>query len=552
MENNISKNSRNRQNILIFCNIIFILLLIYQALGFFPIAPVESDGIGVANGVVEMAQKGLGESQIAYNYLVQPGTYVFVLLFYKITGADPFALYSVLCAIACVCFVILGSMLLNKITCYPIAICGLVMLLFQETMAGGYYPNSTVLAAPFAFLALYITANYRNLFPLLLAGLFMALAGWVRFDAFLVAPACLALLYDQKLKPAILKTMFVAGVTVLAAFLFLYFSGSGFDKILADTGAIKGIQNYSLVAADEKAGLEISHYIKTLIVFFPILLVYLSCIGFLHIIASRRWKFIMLYIMGVAPSVLAHFTTFDTPKRLYICLPFLALPALLSFNLFKQSSQNIRKVLIILGSVIFVSQYVIGLTVSFANKPWSSKPCPQIASLFTWKPVLKQTNSLSLVLGAGNVIATGDYLRLSSGLFWSPLFWFFEKKQFNDDLNILKRYFKKSYPSSLHILATTHEMKQIANRLLINDNYELANYVKGLYSLLVWKKGRHTVSIHYYEYYGEDYEGLEKAIMLMNVNKFTWLSECVWQHPLLLKRVSQYSQINNYGYEVKM
>ncbi len=546
------KTKYNHQKLLIFYYILFLGLFAYQALGFFPIAPVESDGIGVANGVVEMAQQGLGKSKVAYNYWVQPGAYVIILFVYKITNADPFAIYSVLSAIACIGFVLIGAMLLSRLTNYPLPICGLILLLFQETLAGGYYANSTVLAAPLAFLSLYITANYRKWGPLFLAGVLMAAAGWIRIDVFLVAPACLVLLYDQNIKQAILKTIFVALVTVVFAGFLLNISGSGFDKILADTETIKGIQNYSLVAADEKAGLEINHYIKTLIVFFPILIVLMSFTGLIHSLAGRQWKIIALCVMGVAPSLTAHFTTFDTPKRLYICLPLLALPPLLCFNYFKERAPSTRWVWGGLCTLLLVGQYLIGMTVDFANKPWSSKPYPQIAAFFTWKPAVEQVNQLSLVLGAGDVITTGDYLRLSSGLFWSPPFWFNEKKQFINNLNILKIYLKNTHPSALKVLATTHEMKQIVNMLLINDGYALVKYIKGEYSLLVWEKNDHSVAIYYYEYYGEDYEYLEKAINMMNIRTFIWLSECSWQHPLLLQKASENNKINLYGYEIKM
>lgn len=546
------KSIYNHRNLLIFYYIVFFGLFAYQALGFFPIAPVESDGIGVANGVVEMAQKGLGKSKVAYNYWVQPGAYVIVLCVYKITNADAFAIYSVLSAIACIGFVLIGAMLLGRLTSYPLPLCGLMLLLFQETLAGGYYANSTVLAAPFAFLSLHIAANYRKLGPLFIAGVLMATAGWIRIDVLLVAPACLVLLYDQDIKQAILKTMFVAFVTVIFAGVLLNISGSGFDKIFADTESIKGIQNYSLVAVDEKAGLEINHYIKTLIVFFPLLIVLMSFTGLIYGVAQRQWKIIALCVMGVAPTVIAHFTTFDTPKRLYICLPLLALPPLLCFNYFKQCTQGSRRVWGGLCTLLLVGQYLSGMTVDFANKPWSSRPYPQIATFFTWNPPLEQANQVSLVLGSGDVITTGDYLRLSSGLYWSPLFWSNEKKQFNNNLNILKIYLKQTYPSSVQVLATTHEMKQIVNLLLINDGYALVKYLKGQYSLLLWEKKNHSVALYYYEYYGEDYEYLEKAINTMNIRKFIWLSECSWQHPLLLQKASENNKINQYGYEIKM
>ncbi len=87
---------------------------------------------------------------------MQSGTYWLTVLFHNLTGADTFTVLSLLSALAAMLFILLSAALLSHITKIPLAICGLVLLLFQEAFTSGYYANSTILAAAFFVAALWV------------------------------------------------------------------------------------------------------------------------------------------------------------------------------------------------------------------------------------------------------------------------------------------------------------------------------------------------------------------------------------------------------------
>jgi hypothetical protein len=217
--------------------ILFLGYLLYNCIGFFPIAPIEEDSNGIANGIQYADVAGKYQNIIAYRYAVQPGTYILVGYTRYLFGGDSLEVFAILCAIASIGSIFILMFWAGKLLGISPYICGIILLLFPESMAEGYYCNSNILAAIFVFFGFYILTKYPTFWAFLAASVLFSLGGWMRIDLLLILPACLILIRrNYSWKRTLLYTSLISLAVLLITVLLLYLSGSNIPMIVTIAG----------------------------------------------------------------------------------------------------------------------------------------------------------------------------------------------------------------------------------------------------------------------------------------------------------------------------
>lgn len=532
----------------------FLILLAYQVIGCFPFVPVEGDGIGIANGATQMLERGLGNCPLAYRYSVQPGTYAIIILFHKIFGLDTFTSFSILSGLASLTFIVIAASFLKRILCCPFPVAGIMLLLFQEAFAEGYYPNSTVLASVFAVLALYqLTLGHR---PMILigAGLCFAMAGWIRFDAIFIAPASLVILSTKELKAGIYRTILLSIITGILLLTLLYLSDSGLGLILKSAskhstsirpGLVLGLGNLN---------------VRSFLSLFSGVVIFLAFTGLIKMVLHKQWRLLALIAVSIAPVLLAYWGKFNSPKYLYYVLPFFSLPVTLGVIWAWSWPWNKWQVKIWWGAVgiLFCIQYIFGLRVSFPTKPYVKEPYPTFYEIISKAIPASSIDHASLVIGAGSVISTEDGYRLSSGIIWSPLLWYNYKTIVNNELELFKPYFRRFLDSPSRILTVTYGAHQLISKMLLENGYnpvgrKIVRDSKFWWTEIRWRKGEHYLTTANNEIKVKTYDALKVAVDLLGVENVLcvvtsgWLMDIIEKNMRYKERVCGFFDIGTFA-----
>jgi hypothetical protein len=523
--------------------VVFALLVVYQAVGIFPLSPVEGDSLGIANGAVQAASSRLGPQPLAYRYSLQSGTYALVVAAHKISGLDTITAFSLLSAFCSVLFIFTSAALLRQVTACPFPVCGIVVLLFQEAFTGGYYANSTVIAAAFAVLALYILTLGNQVHMQVIAGVLLGLGVWARSDAILIAPACLALLLRGNLKQTILRTALVAFVTIAVALTAILLSGNDFNALLQSTtgyfgtepGSTPGLGIPLLGTADLKSHLA----------FFSILLLSLMVFGLIYLARASNWTLLGIFLLGVMPFFVVYAGRIASPKYMYYLLPFFCVPVLSALRKVYQFSTRRRALYSSVVIGLLLIQYIVGLRVSFVTKPYVEEPYPTLLNLFTAETRIGTIERTSLALGAGTVVPTDDRERLSSGILFAPLTWYHNKSLLNAELAKLRSYLQNPDSNPLNVLTTHWHAKQLALNILLNDGYDCQTR-----SPYVCTKEDQVVLITHRPYVKRTYDEIRESLSLIEAPRVVFVATTALQQYLFLKHATDWTEISDIAFEV--
>lgn len=533
----------------------FLVLAAYQALGIFPVSPVEGDGIGIANGAKQAASVGLGPTPLSYRYSVQSGTYALIVMVHKLTGLDTLVAFSLLSAFCAVLFILMSAALLRRIVGYAFPVCGIVVLLFQEVSTGGYYANSTVIAAAFSVLALYILAASDRMYAHIVAGVLLGVGVWMRCDAILVAPACLLLLHGRDWKQTLSRTAIVALTTVLVSTSAIYLSGGSISAILLTTGS------YLTTDFSATPGLGIpllgAVTVKSHLSFFSMCLLFLILLGVLYLVRTRNWHFLGILLLAVIPFYVAMQGKIESPKYMYYLVPFFCVAALSAFSEIRVATHRKRAFYLLAVTFLFVSQYIVGLRLSFASKPYIEEPYPTLAYLFVTDPPTEAITRASLVVGSGTLVTSPDGPRLSSGVLYAPLAWYNQKSLLNAELTGFYSYLANADSTPLHIVAPLYQARQLVSHVLLDSGYDCTEkgrqetQLRGYKYVACTRDDRSVIVLHQ-QYAERSYEMIEAGLSLIDAPKAVFVTRTEWELDLFLKHAPNWRRICDFAYEVEL
>ncbi len=525
---------------------VFILLFIYYSLPIFTIAPIEGDGTGFANGATIMLQSKWGNNWAAYSFTTQSGTYALITVISKITGLTPLLTFSILSSICSLLFIILSGALVSKITSINFPVCGIVILLFQEAMTGGYYANTNVIASVFVISSLYLSWSSRGkLYETIIIGLLMGLASWIRFDAIIVSPAIFFLLYRSNWKESLKHLFIIYTVMILTSIIALYGSGSNFHSILGNAISVVGSQ--AIGTTDLGVPLIGGTVFKSLLAYFSALLIFLIILGIIMLIRTRKWVILGFVIFGIVPFYCIYSGAINTPKYMYYLIPFWGLLAIFGIIQVRRISEGRHKIFIFFVMSILSLQYLIGIQASFKSKPWFNGPDPTILSVFKFSMSKGPISNVSIVIGPGSLITTGEGDRLSSGLLFAPLYWSKEKRDLNAEISIVMSYLSNQKQNPIKIIADDYSATQLTTFLLLNNNYICTPNTN---NLILCRKN--TQIVHFYNFLNEsrNFNQIKSELELIPFQKCLFMTGRTWKQFLVQTNRPDWSQLASFAYVV--
>jgi hypothetical protein len=460
-------NSKNKNNV--WLSAFFVMCLVYLAVGFFPFTAVESDGNGIANGATLMAIQGMGENDFSYRYEAQPGSYALVVMLHKLTNLSTLSIFSALSAVFCLVFILSCAALISRLTGYAFPICGLLLLLFQEVFASGYYANSNVIAAAFLVTGFFCAISARTPTLRLLAGVLLGLGAWMRFDVMLIMPALFLIVPESSWKRTLGQVLLILGVAMFVALSAFYLSNVRLSDILLAAGG--HLTQVHSSTTDLGIPLIGNSNIKSHMAFFSMLTSALMIGGVTWLILKRRWRILGIGLLGIVPFYAIYWGTITSPKYLLYTLPFCLLFVVFCLEAMKSLSLPWQRVLTILALLLFLGQYILGLVVDFTSKPYIASPYPTLVRLAHFNSPIPAIQGISLDIGAGTPISTVDGDRLSSGILFSPLSWNNNKRNLVANRLKLVDYLNAWPEAPLTVLVDEYDARQMALNILLEQEF---------------------------------------------------------------------------------
>jgi hypothetical protein len=329
--------------------LLLVVVLSYVGVGFFPWTAVEGDDIAIAAGATQLSLHGDLAHGFDYRYDPQAATYWLVAGLNRLLGIPALTGFGLVTLAGFAAFFGFSTWLVASQTKVPFPLAGLALLLFQEIYVSAYYANSSMVAAGFLMASVFLasrrpaarsgrdlgisgsrdfagrladprsrTRKSRNpqipksLPRIAAAGVLFALAGAARFDAVLMAPALLVLLWGRKRASRV--RLVRLGIVAVAAFCLLALLGSvslrriwqeGSGHVERFTSFKNTLVNYATLTSG--AGCL------------------LALLGLRAALEERKWQLIGTSLAGCIPLIAVYGTAVTTPRYLLYALPFFTL-----------------------------------------------------------------------------------------------------------------------------------------------------------------------------------------------------------------------------------
>lgn len=527
-------------------NIFFFFFLCYFLVGIFPFAPYEEDSLGVIMGSKRIIETGIfGAHDMSYGFQMQPGTYFWIVLLSKISGLSPLYSYSIVSAFFGVSFLFLSVFFLQKITTLSFSVCGLILLLFQETYSAWYYCNSAVIAGAFMMLGFYFLLRHNTVYYLLITGVCLGVAAWSRADILIIYPVSFFIIIAESWQERILKTAFLAIVTLIVIWLLYSLSKLSFWNLLYDMNVTKN--NFNL-AYNSKSTLGVfwSEAMRSYLGFFSILIIFLIITGSVLMVKNKLWLKLAVLLTPIFMFTVILKGNVTSSKHLYYLLPFLATPVLINFQYLKGFSKNGKRAFIFTAFSLFLVQYILGVQLFFNTHPYIGKsyasvsPAPTYLEIFKCKISKSRIDSAKLVIGGGMKLATADEMMLSSGMIFSPLMWNNLKKQCNFNIAGLKDFIGSFTEDSLKIF-TTQGSNIYVSFILSDLNYLLKSRSE---KVNVWEKTGRKIFV-YYAFYPKKMDEYTRSMISNNLRGSIFVPYWDWEKYFVRNNSLKYSRIND-------
>ena len=527
--------------------VIAIVVFGYLLIGCFPFAQEESDSTAIANGADYMVENGIGDNFFAYRYHAQPGAYVLITWFSRLTGLPAFISFSILALFASIGFIFITVILLSKFAEVTFIDSFIFILLFQEIFAETYYPSSNVIAG-FTMILAFLLFQHKLFKTKVVAALLYALAVWIRFDVLLTAPFfILHLFYSNPRRYLKYILLIVCSIFVISKI--NYFSHLSFLQMFSSIQEHMQ-HNYEITSKSwfQMIGnLGLRCHLSFLSVFMII-----AFIGGMIRFAIQRRQLFYLTLIGLIPFYIVFFSKITTPKYLYYYIPLFILPALVYM---KEILSSRKRIIITILSIVLL-QYLIGIRINFHSKPLQKTPYPTVANLGTLKLQDNVAESFEFVLGAGIPIPTDDLKRLSTGILFAPIFWNHQKKVFLTHYNKTKEFLSLNDADTLTIVTTRYSGYNAILQVLINTGYywiQQEGSEDDIWKTCILSNGRNEIVLHEYFYPARvwqqrDTKPLQSILSKYGSSNTLFFTTALWERYLFNYYFEGYEKLSEFAY----
>ena len=477
---------------------VYPLLALYAAwlaVGIFPVAPLEGDEQGVINGATAMARSDLLGLELAYLPIIQPGSYAVLSIASRWSGLGVEPLFALGTVFGAVAFAILAAAMLARVLNLPSWLTGASLLAAQEISAAAYYLNTSALGLWLTFAALYLALRPPTWRTASLMAAALGVAGWIRIDCLLPAPAVPVLLWiatrDLRIVAHATVAIALGSLLLVSA---LYFSC--------------GVTWLDLVSTYTGRG-AISGWGPTLRAM-PLVLSPLSC-GFLVaglvLLAIRRdWPVLALLAAGCAATLPIYGTSLASTKYFYHLVPFFLLGSLSAFAALVARLVTAPRPLRFAGGVFLLGLLIANQTVAPHTSSTQFRryaPSPVLLPLAT---IPRADRPWSLVIGPGEIIPTADGFRLRGGAVLAPLVWRREKLAMREQLARFSALLADAPATTVYYSGWLPY--QIITRILRDQGYTFQSRRLAANSMPysgLWARGDRTVRTDYLAYRTSEY-----------------------------------------------
>jgi hypothetical protein len=304
-----------------------LVLLGWVALGVWPIVPAEGDDAALAAGAAYIQEGGNPHHPLLYRYDPQAATYWAAALISRWFTLPASRALGLLAAFSAFSFIFLTAYWSTFATRIPFFLSLLIALMCQEAWVVAYFGNSTAPAAAVALLGLVLLQLAAKVRPqiefnrsqngtslqeigiLVLAGASFGLATLFRWDALLLAPGALWLIWMGS-RPSPTSP--------------LTFLGCGFVVLLAGVHVL----DISMTEGLGEAKGHLEHFAlwrQSLIswaTWGSLPLIALTISGVWQLARNNQKDELLLFAFGVFPSVALYGWNLTTPRYLLYTLPF--------------------------------------------------------------------------------------------------------------------------------------------------------------------------------------------------------------------------------------
>jgi hypothetical protein len=400
------------------------LWIAWLAVGVFPVAPLEGDEQGVISGATALARGETDYLDLAYLPAIQPGSYALLAAASRWTGLGVEGLFAFGTVAGAVLFAGLAARLLATTLKLPVWLTLASLLACQEVSAAAYYMNTTALGLWLTFLSLLLATRTPTWRTVTAMSLCLAVAGWIRIDCLLPAPAIPVLVWlnTRTLRTSAAVTMLVAGASLVLVFALYGSCGLGWQDLFgtyATRGAIDG-WGPTLRALPN----ILSPVICALFAF-----------GFITLVIRREWALLALIVGGCAATLPIYGTSLASTKYFYHLIPFFLIAALSAVqfitDLVKRATLPVKITAATACALIFVADQAVALQTSSAQFRRYT-PEPNLAVLAN---LPRAQRPWRIVIGPGEMIPTADGFRLRGGSLFAPWVWHREKVALLDQLD---------------------------------------------------------------------------------------------------------------------
>ena len=545
---------------------LIILLLSYFMIGAYTVSPIEGDGMGIAMGAFQKNITGNGNNVFSHLYYFQSGSYQIVYFLSNLLSVNTFTLFSILSTIMGLVFILYTSLLLKKILELSFLISFLASVLFQEIFTGCFYPNSTILAAPFLVIVLYyiVTLEKTNL-NLILAGLTMSIGVWFRYDLIIVSPIILFFLYDNNFKQLVFKGLFFYTSLIFFSTLFLYLCGTNPIEIYKSATIITTEYSGNNIGNTGTENIGINSLgnwdIKTFFSFYNPLILLLLFIGLFLIIKSKDWKLLIYSTLPVGLIYYFYFGTFTTPKYLYYVIPFLLIPILYIYKSKQILNVTLKKLIIFSSIFLFSLFYFVGFRIVFNSKNYVENDYSIMKSNPTFIEVYKKNlefskvfKEFSIVLGTGSIINTADANRLSTGIIYYPIMWYNLKQNVRNEYDSLDVYFKQlvNKQDTINIIATQYHSVQLAKMIVLYNNFIYQNQSIGKsnenLATICFMKGKTVCYVNFSKPKERTIESIISNLNTVNSKSMLYIATYPWEQSIIYNENDNFQRICNFGF----
>ncbi|MCS7238563.1 MAG: hypothetical protein NZ899_09865 [Thermoguttaceae bacterium] len=395
--------------------------------------PVEGDDLGIATGVLVLVTTGDVFHPLLYRYHPQPGTYWLTAVAHALLGLGPAQSLALLALVSGLVLWWGSAAFTRGLAGIPWVLGAFTPLLIQELWVASYFGNSAMPAAAVVSLSLLLAHRPKDnggvskqkqrppgphweVFRAILAGILLALATWIRFDAVLLLPAVVWATWVGARLP-IRTCAFLAAAFAIVLTLMIFYSRVSPAEIF--------VQGSSHVVHFAQLRQSLISWAAWGSVPFVILMI----LGLRRLWVGKAWEEFTLVSLGFVPPALVYGWNLTTPKYLLYIVPFTTRLACHGWLEVLKGSQITRRWLIVLLGGTFGAQFLVG-----------------------------PLTFIQLITGRNWTLAgTHDGPRRVEGLLWSPLDWYQAKTKIAEELPKIRSHLGELALHSEHLVFLTDD-----------------------------------------------------------------------------------------------